>query len=55
MKVNIISLTIALLVTENSAIHLKNYLQEELSEGNNDVHNTTLKLKDSKVEPVEHI
>jgi hypothetical protein len=28
MKVNIITLTIALFVTENSAIHLKNFLQE---------------------------
>jgi len=29
MKVNIITLTIALLVTENSAMHLKNFLKDD--------------------------
>ena len=29
MKVNIVILTIALFVTENSAIHLKNFLSDE--------------------------
>ena len=55
MKVNIITLTIALLITENSAVYLKNYIKEDLIDANNDIHVSTLKLKTGKVEPVAHI
>ena len=69
MKVNIITLTIALFVTENSAIHLQNFLSDEVvaDETNiqtsdnktsaklDDVHNSSLKLKVGKIEHDETI